>query len=177
VSGLSTHPGGPILGRWEKPFEMLLGSATALILACIMLLTCLDVAGRYLLTMPVPGALEVTELMMGALIFASLPLVTLRDEQVTIDLFTPLIPKAVKRPLQIVIQIVGSLCLGVIAWRLWIKAGQVMEYGDTTAVLRISIWPLVYFMSVLSAVTALILLIMIRHKEATGKTAGGAGEV
>ena len=90
---MSTNPGGPILGRWEKPFEMLLGSAAALILACIMLLTCLDVAGRYLLTMPVPGALEVTEIMMGALIFASLPLVTLRNEQVTIDIFTPFIPK------------------------------------------------------------------------------------
>ena len=170
---MSTNPVGPILGRWEKPFEMLLGSAAALILACIMLLTCLDVAGRYLLTMPVPGALEVTEIMMGALIFASLPLVTLRNEQVTIDIFTPFIPKVVKRPLQVFIQIVGSICLGVIAWRLWIKGGQVMDYGDTTAVLRISIWPLVYFMSVLSAVTALILLIMIRQKH----TAGGAGEV
>lgn len=173
MSGLSTHPDGPILGRWEKPFEMLLGSATALILACIMLLTCLDVAGRYLLTMPVPGALEVTELMMGALIFASLPMVTLRQQQVTIDLFTPFIPKSVKPILHVVIQLVSGLCLAVISWRLWIKGGQAMEYGDTTAVLRLSIWPLFYFMSVLAAITSAILLLMIRQKEISG----GAGEV
>jgi TRAP-type C4-dicarboxylate transport system permease small subunit len=173
VSGLSTNPGGPVLGRWEKPFEMLLGSATALVLACIMLLTCLDVAGRYVLTMPVPGALELTEMMMGALIFSSLPMVTLRNQQVTIDLFDPFIPRSVKPALHVAIQISCGVCMAVISWRLWIKGGQSMDYGDTTAVLKLSVWPLVYFMSVLAAATSLILFLMVRHKGA----AGGAGEV
>ena len=173
MSGLSTNPGGPILGRWEKPFEMLLGGATALILAAIMLLTCIDVAGRYVMSLPVPGALEVTEIMMGALIFASLPLVTLRNQQVTIDLFEHFIPKLVKPALQVLIQIVSGMCLTVISWRLWVKAGQLLEQGDTTAVLQWKIWPLVYFMSLLAALTAVILLIMIRLKE----TSGGSGEV
>lgn len=173
MSGTSTHPGGPILGRWEKPFEMLLGSATALILACIMLLTCVDVAGRYVFSEPVPGALEVTEIMMGALIFASLPLVTLRNQQVTIDLFAHLIPGFVRPALQAVIQVVSGLCMAVIAWRLWVKGGQMIVQGDTTAVLQLKVWPLVYFMSVLAAFTAVILLLMIRQKGA----AGGSGEV
>lgn len=173
MSGLSNNPGGPLLGRWEKPFEMLLGSATALILACIMLLTCVDVAGRYVLSMPVPGGLEVTELMMGALIFASLPLVTLRNQQVTVDLFAHLIPNFVRPALQAALQVVSGLCMAVIAWRLWVKGGQMIEQGDTTAVLQLEVWPLVYFMSVLAAVTAVILLLMIRQKG----TAGGSGEV
>jgi TRAP-type C4-dicarboxylate transport system permease small subunit len=173
MSGLSTNPGGPILGRWEKPFELVLGGATALILAAIMLITCVDVAGRYVLNMPMPGALEVTEIMMGALIFASLPLVTLRNQQVTIDLFEAFIPKSVKPAMHVLIQLTSSICLAVISWRLWFKAGQMLDQGDTTAVLLWKIWPLVYFMSVLTAVTALILLIMIRQKE----TAGGSGEV
>ena len=173
MSGLSTNPGGPLLGRWEKPFEMLLGSATALILACIMLITCVDVAGRYVMSMPVPGALEATEIMMGALIFASLPLVTLRNQQVTIDLFAHLIPSVVKPALQAVIQVTSGLCMAVISWRLWVKGGQMIGQGDTTAVLQLKVWPLVYFMSVLAAVTAVILLLMIRQKDA----AGGSGEV
>ncbi len=173
MSGLSANPGGPLLGRWEKPFEMLLGSATALILACIMLLTCVDVAGRYVFSEPVPGALEVTELMMGALIFASLPLVTLRNQQVTIDLFAHLIPSFLRPALHALVQLASGLCMGVIAWRLWVKGGQMIEQGDTTAVLQLKVWPLVYFMSVLAAVTAVILLLMIRQKGA----AGGSGEV
>jgi len=100
-------------------------------------------------------------------------LVTLRNQQVTIDLFEPFIPKFVKPALQVLIQIVGGSCLAVISWRLWVKGGQMLQQGDTTAVLQISVWPLVYFMSVLAAVTALILFLMIRQKE----SAGGAGEV
>lgn len=173
MSVTPTTPGDPILGRWEKPFELVLGGASALILAAIMLLTCIDVAGRYVFSMPVPGALEVSELMMGALIFSSLPLVTLRQQQVTIDIFEPFIPRFVKPALHVLIQFTGGLCLGVISWRLWIRGGQMMQQGDTTAVLQISIWPLVYFMSVLAGITSIILLLMIRHKE----TAGGAGEV
>jgi hypothetical protein len=65
VSGLSANPGGPLLGRWEKPFEMLLGSAAALILACIMLLTCVDVAGRYVFSEPVPGGLYNVSFFLG----------------------------------------------------------------------------------------------------------------
>ena len=61
----------------------------------------------------------------------------------------------------------------MIAWRLWVKAGQMIGQGDTTAVLQLKVWPLVYFMSVLAAVTALILLAMIRQQP----TAGGSGEV
>jgi TRAP-type C4-dicarboxylate transport system permease small subunit len=173
VSVTPTTPGDPILGRWEKPFELVLGGASAVILAAIMLLTCIDVAGRYVFSMPVPGALEVSELMMGALIFSSLPLVTLRQQQVTIDIFEPFIPRLVKPALHVLIQLTAGLCLGVISWRLWIRGGQMMQQGDTTAVLQISVWPLVYFMSVLAGITSIILLLMIRHKE----TAGGAGEV
>jgi TRAP-type C4-dicarboxylate transport system permease small subunit len=172
VSAPHPDPGGPPLGRWEKPFEMLLGSATALILACIMLLTCVDVAGRYVFSKPVPGALEVTEIMMGALIYASLPLVTLRNQQVTVDIFARFIPGFIRPALQALIRLASALCMAVIAWRLWVKGGQMVEQGDSTAVLQLKVWPLVYFMSVLAAVTAAILLLMIRRKDA----AGGAGE-
>jgi len=170
VSGISTNPGGPILGRWEQPFELALGGLAALALAFITLLTCIDVAGRYVMSSPVPGALEVTELVMGALIFTSLPLVTLRNQQVTVDLFDPLIPRAVKPLLHWLIHLIAIACLAVIAWRLWIKAGQMLSGGDTTAVLQVHIWPLVYYMSFQAAVTTIVLfLVMIRGGRAESK--------
>ena len=52
----------------------------------IGLLTCIDVFGRYAIGRPLQGAFEVSELAMGALIFTSLPLVTMRGQHVTIDL-------------------------------------------------------------------------------------------
>ena len=154
------NPGGPIMGRWERPFVRMLGGLAALTLFFIMLLTCMDVAGRYLFDQPVPGALEVTEFVMGALIFTSLPLVTLRQEQVTVDLFEQFIPRFVKPMLHIALNALGCVCLAVISWRLWIKAGQMFDNGEFTAVLKIKIWPLVYYMSFQAAVTAFVLLLI-----------------
>ena len=146
---------GSITGEKErKTYEMLL--ASPLRPAAIVL-----------------GKLVASLTHLSVLIFASLPLVTLRNQQVTIDLFAHLIPGFIRPALQAVIQVVSGLCMAVIAWRLWVKGGQMIVQGDTTAVLQLKVWPLVYFMSVLAAVTAVILLLMIRQKGA----AGGSGEV
>ncbi|MDW8469595.1 MAG: TRAP transporter small permease subunit [Burkholderiales bacterium] len=51
-------------------------------LFAMMALTCVDVVGRYLLTRPVPGALEIIEILVAATVFLALPLVTLREEHV-----------------------------------------------------------------------------------------------
>lgn len=148
------------MGRWERPFVRVLGGLVALTLLFIVLLTCVDVAGRYVFTKPVPWALEVTELVMGALIFTSLPLVTLRQEQVTVDLFVQFIPRFVKPVMHILVNAVSCACLAVISWRLWIKAGQMLNNGEFTAVLQAKVWPLVYYMSFQAAVTAFILFLI-----------------
>ncbi|MDP2822288.1 MAG: TRAP transporter small permease [Sulfuritalea sp.] len=170
MSGGSMNPGDPLMGRWERPFEMALGSLTALALASIMLLTCLDVAGRYLFNQPVPGALEVTELMMGALIFTSLPLVTLRQQQVTVDIFESFIPRIVKPFLHWLTHAVGCVCLAAISWRLWVKAGQMLGGGDITAVLQVKVWPLVYYMSLQAAITTLVLFLILLRQGQADKT-------
>ena len=56
--------------------ERALGGLAALVLMALMLLTCVDVAGRYFLNRPVTGGLEVTEILLALVIFAGVPLVT-----------------------------------------------------------------------------------------------------
>src|SRR5690242_2535738 len=46
----------------------------------IMMLTAVDVAGRYVFNAPVPGATFLVATLMGVLIFVALPLATARDE-------------------------------------------------------------------------------------------------
>jgi hypothetical protein len=38
----------------------------------------------------------------------------------------------------------------------WIKAGKIASYGDTTDVLRITVGPFVYFMDAMIALTGLV---------------------
>ena len=49
-------------------------------------MTCIDVVGRYFLNSPLDGATELTQLMMGLIVFAILPTVCYREEHVSVDL-------------------------------------------------------------------------------------------
>ncbi|MFK8077636.1 MAG: TRAP transporter small permease [Granulosicoccus sp.] len=66
------------------------GLFAANIAACILLglivLTCADVIGRYFLTMPVTGAVELVRICMAGIIFFSFPLMFFRNDHVIVDL-------------------------------------------------------------------------------------------
>jgi len=142
--------------RWEKRIDAVLGVAASALLLSMMLLTFADVVGRYLLNRPIRGAFEVTELTLLVLIFAGLPLVSHADEHVTMDFIDRLLPPAAQRAL---VRIVHAACAAVmffLSWQVWIKAGRIASYGDTTDVLRISVAPFVYFMDAMIGLTGLV---------------------
>ncbi len=126
----------------------------------LMLLTCADVGGRYFFNQPVWGAFELTEMMLAALIFAGLPLVSLRNEHVTVDLFDPVTPDWLFRIQHIVACAIGVACTGYLAWRLWLRAGDMLAAGETTAQLKLTVGWLTCAMSLLMTLTAAALLIL-----------------
>ena len=136
------------------------GAIAALDLLALMVLTCVDVLGRYFFNRPVYGGFELTEMMLAALIFAALPLVSLRNQHVTVDLFEALTPAGLLRIQHVTACLVGVLCTGYLAWRLWLRAGTMMAAGETTAQLKLEISWLTYGMSVLMALTAVALAVL-----------------
>ncbi len=139
----------------------LCGALAAVALFAIMVLTFVDVGGRKFLSTSLPGALELTEILMVAVIFAGLPLVSLRGEHVTFDSLDPFIPRVVRRVQQAVVDVLCAAMLAFIAWLMWTKAGQLAEYGDVTARLKIPLYPFVYAMSVLCGVAAAVHLMLL----------------
>jgi TRAP-type C4-dicarboxylate transport system permease small subunit len=142
-----------------RALEAALGLAAAALLFALMALTCVDVFGRYFFSRPVPGGLEVTEILVAAIVFAALPLITLREEHVMVDLFDALTPDWMLRVQYVAACLVSALVSGALGWRLLVRAGRMMDYGDTTAVLRIPLYPLTYSMAVLMGLTALVFLL------------------
>src|SRR5688572_29040505 len=122
----------------------------------MMLLTFADVVARYLLNRPIRGGFEITELVLLVLIFAGLPLVSHADEHVTMDFIDRMLPK----PLAALwIRLMSGVCAALmffLTWQVWVKAGKIASYADTTDVLRITIGPFVYFMAAMCALTALV---------------------
>ncbi|WP_150522510.1 TRAP transporter small permease [Roseibium sediminis] len=130
----------------------------AVLLFAMMLLTFVDVWGRYIFNSPLPGAFEITELMMAALIFAGLPLVTAAGEHVSVDLLDFSLPKMLRQVRDSLIHLLCAIMLGFLSYRLWIKAAEQAGYGDQTAVLLIPIAPVTYFMSLSTAVSGVALI-------------------
>ena len=149
------------LAALKRTLEALCGTLAAAALFGIMWLTLVDVGGRKLISTSVPGSLELTEMLMVLVIFAGLPLVSLRGEHVVFDSLDPLLERWVRRAQGFVVELLCAAALAGVAWLMWVKAGNMMEYGDTTAQLKIPQGPFVYVMSVLCALTALVHLLLI----------------
>ena len=141
---------------WERRADAVLGIAASALLMCLMLVTFADVVARYLFNRPIRGAFELTELLLLVLIFAGLPLVSHADEHVTMDFIDRMLPApAVAALIRGVHALIGALFV-FIAWQVWIKAGRISSYGDTTDVLRIAVGPFVYFMAAMVLLTGLV---------------------
>ena len=141
---------------WERWADAVLGIAASALLFGMMLLTFADVVCRYLLNKPIRGAFELTELLLLVLIFAGLPLVSHADEHVTMDFIDHVLPAAPLRALERLVHVICAAVMFFLTWQVWIKAGRIASYGDTTDVLRVAVAPFVYFMVAMIALTGLV---------------------
>lgn len=148
---------------------MLAGLSAASILA-LMILVCVDVAGRYFFSAPVRGALEIADMLMCVAIFAVLPLATRRELHITIDLVDRALPPPALLRLRRAASLIGALVTALIAWRMWIYAGKIAEYGDRTLFLEIPLYPASYFISVMAGLAALALLVNAFRPPTVGET-------
>lgn len=150
----------PREGRIVQWAVRLLGVMGAVLLFAMMALTFVDVWGRYVFSAPVPGGFEVTELMMASLIFAGLPLTTLNDEHVCVDLLDNVFPRPLARVRDAFVRVLCAGMMAVLSYRMWIKADEQVGYGDQTAVLQIPVAPVTYFVSVSCAFSFVLFLVL-----------------
>lgn len=157
----------------NKLIERVCGLLAALALFAIMALTFFDVGGRKLLSNSIPGSLELTELLMVVVIFAALPLVSLRGEHVVFDSLDHYLPEAVRKVQRALMQLVCGVVLLALGWLMWQTGGQYLETGETTAQLKILKAPFIYGMALLCAVAGVIHLGMALRPAADTDTGEG----
>lgn len=143
----------------------------AVVLFALMVLTCVDVVGRYVFTAPVPGAAELTEFGMGLLIFGALPIVTARHDHVTIGLLAMFGGGRIARIQHAVVVATSLVALAIMTWRLWARAAELARYADTSIYLGIPVAPFAWFMSVMSGLAVLALLFQLAAKLAPSRRA------
>jgi TRAP-type C4-dicarboxylate transport system permease small subunit len=130
-----------------------------LMVAAMMFITTFDVVGRYFFGRPLYAAFEVTEILMGLIIFAGLPLATAARENITISiLMERLSQKAQDFGTRFFELVCAAICFAM-GWRMWAYGARLWRTGDQTLELRVPIGLLAQVMAVLVVLASLAFVI------------------
>ena len=149
-------------GRRADALRQTLRKATALLTGVLLLaltaVTLADVLGRYFLASPLPGASELTELLVMAIVFAGLPAICLDDGHITVDLVTSRLRGRLAVAQTMFGRLAVALMLPLVAWQLWEHGARLGTWGETTIYLHIPLAPVARAAAVLCGAAALIVL-------------------
>ena len=114
-----------------------------LVLVLITLLTVVSITGRSMVDWglgPIPGDFELVEALTAFAVFAFLPWCQLTRSHATVDVFTSFFPDGVNRVIDLVTEMLMSLIIILIAWRLWHGTLDKINYHETTFILQFPVW-------------------------------------
>jgi TRAP-type C4-dicarboxylate transport system permease small subunit len=146
-----------LLSKVVNPLTSKIGlTIAAVILFSMMLLTFVDVAGRFLLNKPVNGSLELTEFMMGLIVAFAIGFTAFRKGHIRVDIIMQYVPRKVNLWMDVFAYLLSSVFYIFIAWQTWLNGISVMNSKLTSAVLLIPSFPFVFTVAVASAFIALV---------------------
>lgn len=146
------------LARIEALTVAAFGYVTAALLFGLMVVTCIDVIGRYFFNRPVYGGFELTGILLCLTIFFSLPLATRAGDNITIDLFT-LRSRAARIVQHAVVHLICMVVMLGLSTQLWRLGNRLLAAGETTLQLTIPIGYVLHAMSALMVLTAVAFLV------------------
>lgn len=151
-----------LFGRLEgmgRIFARFLLAVSALTLFAMLLLTCADVFGRYILNAPINGKTELTRFMMAGLIASALPVISATGGHISVDLLDGRFSKRNAAIRDLVTDGLAALALGVLTYWLVFRADRLRTRGYISDFLHLPLHPMAYFVAVMVAVAALALVV------------------
>jgi TRAP-type C4-dicarboxylate transport system permease small subunit len=142
--------------NWLDRASLGLAILAALALIFMVVVISAGVILRYAFGTPVLGLNEINQLTAVVLVMAALPYCTVRSGHVGVDVFDNAIGRWGRLIGDIGSRLLSGFVLSVLAWRAALKALDAYEFGDTTNMLGLPIWP---FYGVLTIGMALCVLI------------------
>lgn len=141
--------------------ERLLELVISISLLSMVLLTVIDVAGRYFFNAPLSGGYEISEILMGLTVFAALPLASRAENHLAIGLLTDGLRGNARRWHRIAILVISAAALGYIGWRMTVQAMIVKGSMASTGSLHIPLWPVASVMAVLGWLSCLVTVVLL----------------
>ena len=144
---------GPI--KWLAFF---LNGLSAITLFTLMMITCIDVVGRYVFNSPLVGSTELTEMAVGIVVFSAFPIISWRRENIVVDILDNYISVKIEFLRTILINISSAVALFFIGQRIILLGKRSLGYGEVTEYLAIPTGWMINFIGIMCWVTAFLLV-------------------
>ncbi|MGB0866251.1 MAG: TRAP transporter small permease [Granulosicoccaceae bacterium] len=117
----------------------------AVVLFALMILTCVDVLGRYLFNSPLNGGTELTEFALAIIVFSAIPIITLTGGNVVVELidfkFSAKSAVVAKR----VLDFIWAAVFSGIAYGVWKLGARAIKRSEVSEYLHIPVGYILYF--------------------------------
>ena len=147
------------MNRIAKRTLWLVETLIVVIMITMVALTFADVIGRRLFGAPIYGANDITEHLMGLMVFAGLPVVTAGGAHLTVDLIGKFLDKPGMRWWRILTGLAVAVILGLIAWLFFKQADTARAIREVSQALNVPRAPLYLYISASAALSSLAALI------------------
>lgn len=141
-----------VLSRAAHGFDV----AIAAMLGFVMLITFADVLGRYFMNSPIKAAYELTELMMGFIVFGGVASITRSRRHIKVDILDPVVSGVWACARAVVIDAIAALVLSIFTWQLFAHAVQAGIDSSRTQLIGIPEAPIFFVMAILASVSAFV---------------------
>jgi TRAP-type C4-dicarboxylate transport system permease small subunit len=127
----------------------------ALCLVAMTLVICAEVVMRYFFARPIFGSAEMTQMLLGVLVFSGMFAVTRDRGHVNVSLFEPVLLRHFRRGYRSIFDVMTLLGVvgvtGVLGWRVW----DLTHYPETTVVLQL---PMIWIVGAMTALSGLAII-------------------
>lgn len=129
-----------MLQRWIEKLSYFLGTVGAGVLVALMLITGIDVIGRYVFHQPLAGAYEMSELALAVLVLFGWGYNQAIKGHVDIDLLYKRLPYSVQTVLDFLIPFLGLVLFVFVAWQAINFTMDSIGWNEATEMLNIPVW-------------------------------------
>lgn len=148
-----------------------------LVLVLITLLTVVSITGRAMIDWglgPIPGDFELVEALTAFAVFAFLPWCQVTRAHATVDVFTSFFPDQANRIIDLVTELLMTIVIVLIAWRLAAGMMDKMRYNEVTFILQFPVWwgyAVALVAAAIAVVVSFYMLAVRIHEVRTGRSA------
>lgn len=139
-----TPPNDPIAfgtsGRALLAVSKVLAITGGLLFVGLVVMSIVSIVGRKILSAPIPGDVELLQMIAAAASAAFFAFCHLNHGDVKVDFFTAAAPPWINHLLDAFGSLLVGLVGAVITWRVYVGAIGVRDDGETSAILDIPVW-------------------------------------